>query len=132
MPEKQMTQADTLSRQSNEREEEDSDNDNIILLPDHLFIKGVNIELAEEVHKQLGPDDFYKSALDMLLTQGMLPIKSALSNWEIKGDLLFFKERIYVPKDNELRRTIVKEIHKGKGVGHPGQWNMVEQVQRDF
>ncbi|ESK85270.1 reverse transcriptase-rnase h-integrase [Moniliophthora roreri MCA 2997] len=118
---KQMTQADALSRQSNEKDEEDVNNNNIILLPDYLFIKGVNIELAEEVQKRLGLDDFHKSTLDMLLTQGMLPIKSALSDWEIKDDLLFFKDRVYVLKDNELHRSIVKEIYKERGVGHSGQ-----------
>uniref|UniRef100_A0A0W0GD00 Integrase catalytic domain-containing protein n=1 Tax=Moniliophthora roreri TaxID=221103 RepID=A0A0W0GD00_MONRR len=62
----------------------------------------------------------------------MLPIKSALSDWKIKKDLLFFKDQIYVPNDMELQRSVVCAIHETPGVGHPGQWNTLEQVQRDF
>uniref|UniRef100_A0A0W0FI80 RNA-directed DNA polymerase n=1 Tax=Moniliophthora roreri TaxID=221103 RepID=A0A0W0FI80_MONRR len=40
--------------------------------------------------------------------------------------------RVYVPNDTDLRRRIVQSIHETPGVGHPGQWNTTEQVQRDF
>ncbi|ESK81179.1 reverse transcriptase-rnase h-integrase [Moniliophthora roreri MCA 2997] len=102
MPGSSMTQADALSCRNHEGHQEDDDNEDVILLPDHLFIKGINLELGAEIAEQLGPDDFHKSALEQLLQQGMPPIKSALSDWEIRDDLLFFKDQIYVPDDIEL------------------------------
>uniref|UniRef100_A0A0W0F076 Reverse transcriptase domain-containing protein n=2 Tax=Moniliophthora roreri TaxID=221103 RepID=A0A0W0F076_MONRR len=126
VPGKSITQADTLSQQSNEQDDIDSDNEDIIVLPDRLFIKGINLGMKEDIAERLGLDDFHKSALEQLLHQGVPPIKSALSDWKIEGDLLFFQNRVYVPNDTDLRRQIVQSIHETPGVGHPGQWNTVE------
>ncbi|ESK80804.1 pro-pol protein [Moniliophthora roreri MCA 2997] len=99
---KSLTQADALSQWSNECEDEDTDNENVILLPERLFVKGINLKMKAEIVERLGPDDFHKSALEQLLHQGVPPIKSALSDWRIDNRLLFFKERIYVLNDTEL------------------------------
>ncbi|ESK81594.1 hypothetical protein Moror_11136 [Moniliophthora roreri MCA 2997] len=102
MPRTSMTQADALLRRNNESREEDNDNEDIILLPERLFVKGINLELGTEITERLGLDDFHKSALEQLLHQGVPPIKSALLDWEIRDNLLFFKDRIYIPDDTEL------------------------------
>ncbi|ESK90661.1 pro-pol protein [Moniliophthora roreri MCA 2997] len=132
VPGKSITQADALSRQSNEQDDINNDNEDIIVLPDRLFIKRIDLGMKEDIAERLGPDDFHKSALEQLLHQGMPPIKSALSDWKLEGDLLFFQDQVYVPNDTDLHRRIVQSIHETPGVGHPGQWNTVEQVQRDF
>uniref|UniRef100_A0A0W0G2H2 Putative reverse transcriptase-rnase h-integrase n=1 Tax=Moniliophthora roreri TaxID=221103 RepID=A0A0W0G2H2_MONRR len=88
--------------------------------------------MKNDIAEQLGLDDFHKSALEQLLDQGVPPIKSALSDWKVDGDLLFFKDRVYVPNDLELHRRVVQSIHNTPGVGHPGQWNTIKQVQQDF
>uniref|UniRef100_A0A0W0FWW9 Reverse transcriptase domain-containing protein n=1 Tax=Moniliophthora roreri TaxID=221103 RepID=A0A0W0FWW9_MONRR len=132
VPGKSISQADTLSRRSNEQDDADSDNEDIVVLPDQLFIKGIDLGMKEDIAEQLGLDDFHKSALEQLLHQGMPPIKSTLSDWKIEGDLLFFQNRVYVPNNIDLCRRIVQSIHETPGVGHPGQWNTIEQVQRDF
>uniref|UniRef100_A0A0W0F7D8 Reverse transcriptase-rnase h-integrase n=1 Tax=Moniliophthora roreri TaxID=221103 RepID=A0A0W0F7D8_MONRR len=132
VPGKSISQADTLSRRSNEQDDVDSDNEDVIVLLDRLFIRGIDLGMKNDIAERLGPDDFHKSALEQLLDQGVPPIKSALSDWKIDGDLLFFKERVYVPNDLELRQRVVQSIHNTLGVGHPGQWNTIKQVQRDF
>uniref|UniRef100_A0A0W0G0B7 Reverse transcriptase-rnase h-integrase n=1 Tax=Moniliophthora roreri TaxID=221103 RepID=A0A0W0G0B7_MONRR len=109
-----------------------NDNEDIVVLPDRLFIRGIDLGMKEDIAEQLGPDDFHKSALEQLLEQGMPPIKSVLSDWKIEGDLLFFQGRVYMPNNTNLRRRIVQSIHETPGVGHPGQWNTIKQVQRDF
>ncbi|ESK89783.1 hypothetical protein Moror_16820 [Moniliophthora roreri MCA 2997] len=132
VPGKSISQADALSRRSNEQDDVDSDNKDIVVLPDRLFIKGIDLGMKEDIAERLGPDDFHKLALEQLLHQGVPPIRSALSDWKIKGDLLFFQNRVYVPNDINLRRRIVRSIHETTGVGHLGQWNTIEQVQWDF
>uniref|UniRef100_A0A0W0G5A5 Reverse transcriptase/retrotransposon-derived protein RNase H-like domain-containing protein n=1 Tax=Moniliophthora roreri TaxID=221103 RepID=A0A0W0G5A5_MONRR len=82
--------SDTLSQRSNEWEEEDMDNENVVMLLDSLFMKGINLEMQSEIMEWLGLDDFHKLALEQLLNQGMLPIKSVLSDWKIDVRLLFF------------------------------------------
>ncbi|ESK83505.1 reverse transcriptase-rnase h-integrase [Moniliophthora roreri MCA 2997] len=91
VPGKSITQANTLSRRSNEQDDVDSDNEDITVLPDRLFIKGIDLGMKEEIVERLGPDDFHKSALEQLLHQGVPPIKSVLSDWKLEGDLLFFQ-----------------------------------------
>ncbi|ESK85562.1 reverse transcriptase-rnase h-integrase [Moniliophthora roreri MCA 2997] len=92
MPGTSMTQADALSWRNNESREEDNNNKDVILLPDWLFVKEINLELGTKIAERLGPDNFHKSALEQLLHQGMPPIKSALSDWEIRDGLLLFKD----------------------------------------
>ncbi|ESK82138.1 reverse transcriptase-rnase h-integrase [Moniliophthora roreri MCA 2997] len=132
VPGKSITQADALSRQSNEQDEIDTNNKDIVMLPDRLFIKGIDLGMKDDIIERLGPDDFHKLALEQLLQQGVLPIKSALSDWRIEEGLLFFQNWVYVPNDTDLCRRMVQAIHETLGVGHPGQWNTIEQVQRDF
>uniref|UniRef100_A0A0W0GE77 Reverse transcriptase RNase H-like domain-containing protein n=1 Tax=Moniliophthora roreri TaxID=221103 RepID=A0A0W0GE77_MONRR len=103
VPGKSITQADALSWWSNECEDEDTDNDNVVMLPERLFVKGINLEMKDEIRERLGLDDFHKSALEQLLHQGVPPIKSALSDWRIDDDLLFYKGKIYIPNDTDLR-----------------------------
>uniref|UniRef100_A0A0W0F6B5 Reverse transcriptase domain-containing protein n=2 Tax=Moniliophthora roreri TaxID=221103 RepID=A0A0W0F6B5_MONRR len=102
VPGKAMMQADALSQRSNEQDDIDTDNEDIIVLPEWLFIKGIDLGMKEDIEKRLGPDDFHKSALEQLLHQGVPPIKSALSDWKIEGELLFFQDRVYVPNDTDL------------------------------
>uniref|UniRef100_A0A0W0G1X7 Putative reverse transcriptase-rnase h-integrase n=1 Tax=Moniliophthora roreri TaxID=221103 RepID=A0A0W0G1X7_MONRR len=102
VPGKSITQADALSRQSNEQDDTDTDNEDIVMLPERLFIKGIDLGMKEAIVERLGLDDFHKSALEQLLCQSVLPIKSALSDWRIKDELLFFQDRVYVPNNSDL------------------------------
>ncbi|ESK87968.1 hypothetical protein Moror_10843, partial [Moniliophthora roreri MCA 2997] len=49
VPGKSLTQADALSRRSNECEDEDTDNENVVLLPEQLFVKGINLEMKTKI-----------------------------------------------------------------------------------
>uniref|UniRef100_A0A0W0FSN7 RNA-directed DNA polymerase n=1 Tax=Moniliophthora roreri TaxID=221103 RepID=A0A0W0FSN7_MONRR len=104
IPGKSISQADALSRRSNEQDDVDSDNEDIVVLPDRLFIKGIDLGLKDNIVERLGPDNFHKLALEQLLHQGVPPIKSTLSDWRIENDLLFFQDRVYVPNDTDLRQ----------------------------
>uniref|UniRef100_A0A0W0GEF0 RNA-directed DNA polymerase n=1 Tax=Moniliophthora roreri TaxID=221103 RepID=A0A0W0GEF0_MONRR len=107
VPGTKMVQSDALSRRPDLVDEEENDNDDIVMLPDKLFVNS-------------------------LIEKGTPPIKSSLQDWRTKGNLLFYKDRIYVPNDATLRQLIVKTIHEALPHGHPGQWNTVDQVQRDY
>ncbi|EEB89456.1 hypothetical protein MPER_12443 [Moniliophthora perniciosa FA553] len=124
-PGKQLIQADALSRRPDHVTDEDK-NQQTILLPDHLFINSVHFELESEIRDKLSKDDFHKAALESLLHDGVTPIKSALSDWEIDNDIIKFRGKTYVPDDLETRRRVVREIHESFGTGHPGQYLMQE------
>ena len=46
-------------------------------------------------------------ALEALKTHGTLPMQSVLSDWKTDDNLVFYKNRCYMPDDKELRRNVV-------------------------
>ncbi|ESK85053.1 hypothetical protein Moror_15697 [Moniliophthora roreri MCA 2997] len=132
IPGSQMTQSDALSRRPIHVLHEDTDNDDVIMLPDSLFINAINVDLQMRLKHALGNDDFHSSALESLMDQGIPPIKSSLSDWRFDDDLLFYKGRAYVPNNVTLRREIVRTIHEGQPFSHPGQFSTIDLVGREF
>ena len=53
------------------------------------------------------------------------PLCHALEDWTVKQhegkNILFYKGRHYIPKDQELRREIVQRYHDHPTAGHPGE-----------
>uniref|UniRef100_A0A0W0G2W5 Reverse transcriptase-rnase h-integrase n=1 Tax=Moniliophthora roreri TaxID=221103 RepID=A0A0W0G2W5_MONRR len=127
-----MVQSDALSRRPDLVDEEENDNEDIVMLPDRLFVNVIDTELKTMLEGALPSDEFLQMTIESLIEKRMPPIKSSLQDWQTEGNLLFYKDRIYVPNDLTLRRLIVKTIHKALPHGHPGQWNTVDQVQRDY
>ncbi|ESK86116.1 pro-pol protein [Moniliophthora roreri MCA 2997] len=132
VPGMKMVQSDALSRQPDLVDEEENENDDIVMLPDKLFVNVIDTELKDMLEKALPADEFSQMTLESLSKKGTPLIKSLLQDWQMEGDLLFYKDRVYIPNDMTLRQRIVKSIHKALPHGHPGQWNMVDQVQRDY
>ena len=50
------------------------------------------------------------------------------SEWREENGLLFFRDRIYVPRDLNLRRRILEQHHDSCLAGHPGHWKTLELV----
>ena len=48
--------------------------------------------------------------------------------WEIKQDLVLWRSKVYVPKNDKLRLEIVHLHHDTPIGGHGGQWKMTELV----
>ena len=51
---------------------------------------------------------------------------------QIEGDLVLKEEKMYMPKDKELRAEIIQLHHDVPAVGHGGQWKTVELVTRNY
>ena len=54
------------------------------------------------------------------------------NEWQIEGDLVLKEEKMYMPKDKELRAEIIQLHHDVPAVGHGGQWKTVELVTRNY
>jgi hypothetical protein len=127
-----MIQSDALSRRPDHVSDEDNDNEDIILLPDELFVRAVDLDLQESLITATNKDDFFAKALLALKTHGTPPIRSELSDWKFEEGVLFFKDKCYVPPDNELRRDIVRRYHDSFLGGHPGHLKTLELVRRNY
>ena len=82
--------------------------------------------------EQIMQDDIVRDAILALKTQGTPPIKSSLLDWKVENGLLFFKDRCYVPNNEELRRQLVEKYHNSLPSRHPGQWQTTQLVWRDY
>ncbi|ESK88108.1 pro-pol protein [Moniliophthora roreri MCA 2997] len=102
VPGTKMVQSDALSRRPDLIDEDDDGNDDIVMLPDKLFINVIDVELKDHLEKAMSTDEFHQMTLEHLIEHGTTPTKLLLQDWRIKGELLFYKDRCYVPNDKTL------------------------------
>ena len=99
-----MVQLDALSRQPDLCPEEDNDNEDIVMLPDELFVS--LIDLQERIAMADNLDGNAAEALKLLLESAPTAITTGLEDWtleEVNGrNVLFYKGKNYIPQDTEL------------------------------
>jgi len=102
VPGSKMVQSDALSRRPDHVPEEDTDNEDLVLLPDELFINLVNIELAKMIESAATSDELVKDMTNVLSTKGVPTIRSNLSDWKIEDGMLFYQDRCYIPDNKAI------------------------------
>lgn len=140
-PGREMFAPDALSRRPDHLPDE-GDNQEVILLPSELFSIGTtdktssdlssDDDLITQIKEYRVFDDEVLTVMESLLAKGPSTVTKKLPDWETIDGLLLYKGRIYVPKNDELRRQIIKEHHDSKITGHPGRYKTTELVQRTF
>ena len=116
-----MVQSDALSRRPDLCPETDHDNEDRILLPDNLFVHLIDTELTTRFKVFAAKDAFFNAAHEAITNGTLPPMKTQLSNWEARDGLIFYKNRCYVPADEQLRRNLIHQYHYSKPAGHPGK-----------
>ena len=123
-----MIQSDALSRQPNHIPKGDTDNDDVVMLPDTLFVNLIDTDLANQIKSTKDYDPGIQDHL-WTLTQDLPDNDSKLKlgpNWWIddkstNGPLLVYQGRHYIPNDPQLCRNILWKHHDAPSAGHPGQ-----------
>jgi len=54
------------------------------------------------------------------------------AEWLEDKGLLWFRGKIYVPQNLDLRRQVVLLCHDTKVAGHPGCWKTLELVSKNY
>ena len=132
VPGSRMLQSNALSRWPDHVPKNDDDNENIVILPDNLFINLINTELAKIIESATTSDELVKNISNVLSTKGIPPIKSSLSNWKIENGKFFYQKQCYIPDSNRIWKLIVQEIHDSPMTGHPGRDTTLEMVQHHY
>ena len=64
-------------------------------------------------------------ALSTMVEQGPHLIQRELGDWMIEKfegqDIIFFKGKNYIPRDDDLQRDITRLFHDHETAGHPGE-----------
>lgn len=126
-PGSKMVQSDALSRWPDFIPEKDSDNENMTLLPNNLFLNLLDLTLQDQVLDLGQVDGFLKdfSIMD--------PPFGSSDDWKLElvngRNTLFYKEQNYVPDDLGLWRDIVRMLHDHETAGHPGEAETLVSVE---
>src|SRR6202790_4062053 len=132
VPGTQIIQSDALSRREDHNVGGETNNENMIMLPGALFIKAIDTELHSLLAETMMKDDLVKDAIESIKKGGTPPMKSAINDWKIEDWLLFFRDRCYVPQNDKLRQEIVRRYHESLSTRHPGQFQTLELLRRDY
>jgi hypothetical protein len=124
-PRHKMVQSDALSRWSDLCPEEDAANEDITMLPKEMFLKLIDVDLQQRIAMTDDLDNYAADALKLLLDSGPTNMMAGLNDWTIEQafgrNILFYKEKNYIPKNTELRRDIVWSFHNHETARHPGE-----------
>src|SRR5437588_2265374 len=111
---------DALSRRSDYSPSEERD-EKIILLPDTLFASAVDLAIADALRlPDPLSDPIIRLAADALAGHISPPARSTLADWRMEDDILYYRNRAYVPPS--ARHQLVSLHHETSTSGHPGRF----------
>ena len=135
-PGNKIIQSDALSRRPDLCPDNDNDNEDIIMLPDDLFLNLIDLELQKKIAISDDLDGNAAEALKLLLETAPTSMTAGLNDWTMdKTDgrnILFYKGKNYIPRNTELRREIVKTFHDQETAGHPGEIGTYNAVRQHY
>jgi hypothetical protein len=108
IPGRKNIQANSLSRRP-DLCPQGTDNEDVIVLPEHLFVNLIDMELQKKIANAKNLDYDAAKAIKELLKQGPREVKKNLMDWEVEKfegeNVLFYKGKNYVPIDVKKSKT---------------------------
>ena len=121
-----MGKADGLSRRADWKVGTERDNENQVFIKDNwirsmqeVIVERPEVELLEKIKKARSKDEDVVRVVEEMKKVGVKKLQG--NEWQIEGDLVLKEEKVYVPKDEELRVEVVRLHHDVPAVGHGGR-----------
>jgi hypothetical protein len=136
-PGKSSGKPDALSRRPDHKIEGKDNENQILLSPEFFEVKAVGgVVLETEDGKFLDRIRQCKSR-DEAVVKAFKELQGSAgtyrgAEWTETEGLVMFNEKIYVPKDAQLRHDITHAHHDTPIAGHPGRWKTHELVTRNY
>ena len=86
--------------------------------------------LEQKIHNCLDREPQVVESLKALKARGPRRLANNLVEWKEVDGLLYYKGKLYIPNNKELRAEIVKSCHDTPTTGHPGKHGTLELVSR--
>ena len=106
------------------------------MLPDELFMNLIDTELQERILTCEKLDSDAMEALKVLLEDGPTNIRNQLPDWTVERvgekQVLYYRGKNYIPKDEELRKDIAKMFHDHPMAGHPGELETYNSIRQHY
>ena len=121
-----MGKADRLSRRLDWKVRIENDNNNQIFIKDNwihslqeVVIEGPEVDILEKIKKARSKD---KEVVRIVEEMKRMKVKMLQGKeWQIEGELVLKEEKVYMPKDEELRAEIIWLHHNMLAAGHGGR-----------
>ena len=107
-----------------------SDNADVTILPDDLFIRAIDIALVNKISSSSSSDPLVVSALQNLSDGSPLFPCSSLSDWCFSDSLLYFKNCLYIPA--AARHDLVTSVHSSPTTSHSSFFRTYTLLSRDY
>ena len=132
-----MIQSDSLSRRPDHCLDSDEDNKETIMLPDQLFVNLIDLDFQKRIAESRKLDKEVADALKTILDEGLPAGSKELGDWTMETDsegrkAMFYRGKLYIPSDIELRRDAVKMHHDSPLAGHPGQLETFNKIKEQY
>ena len=95
-----------------------NDNQDIVLLPPTLFIKAIDVTLADKITLFSPSNLLISTALHALDDGKLLLARASKHDWHYDDRKLYFKNRLYIPET--AQQDLVLSIHASEACGHGG------------
>ena len=128
-PGKSSQKPDTLSRRADHGKGDENNTDITLLKPEyfqvytlrrgHILLTGEEQGLLRRIRDTRDYDEPVAKAMELLKRSGQRSL--AGEEWSHEQDLILFRGKVYMPKDEDLRRQIVQNHHDSIVAGHPGR-----------
>ena len=137
VPGTKMGKADGLSRRLDWKVGIERDNENQVFIKDNwihrmqeVVVEGLEVDIVEKIKKARSKDEDVVRVAEEMKKAGVKELQE--NEWQIEGELVLKEEKVYVPKDEELRAEVIQLHHDVLAVGHGGRWKIVELVTRNY
>ena len=107
-----------------------SDNTNVTLLPDNLFIHAIDTTLIQKISSSSPTDPLVVTALHNLSCGSPLFPCPSLANWHFNDSKLYYRHCLYVP--STVHHNLVSSIHSSLASGHSGFFRTYSSLSRDY
>lgn len=102
------------------------------MLPNELFTKAVHVELQERIREMVSRDKTVMESMNNAWHLKKEPLIGKKEDWKMDEGIVLFKDKVYIPPDDNLRREIVKNHHNPPIMGHPGIQKTYKLVAREY
>jgi hypothetical protein len=120
------------------------DNTDVTLLSPDLFhirvlegvvVAGLEVPLLRDIREALADEPDLEDPV-VLVAWELLKVRGTRSSWSaewhVDAGLLYFRSKIVVPQDKDLRRQILEQHHNTWLAGHAGRFKMLELVSQKY